>query len=70
VAELDKAEVALDHAQFAMEKAESAERKPVLKKAKAYRTKRLKLWASQKKIINALCIEIRKEGHKCHLYIK
>jgi len=70
VAELEKAEVALCRAQYAMEKAESAERRPVLKEAKAYRTKMLKLRASQKKIMKALCIEIRKEGRKRHLYIK
>ena len=69
-AQLEKAEVALRRAQYAMEKAASAERKPVLKEAKAYRTKMFKLQASQKKIMKTLCIEIRKEGCKRHLYMK
>jgi len=60
--DLQKAEIALRHAQFAMTKAKSAERQPFLTAVKEYRQKMGMIRAARKKLMKTLCLEIRKVG--------
>ena len=60
--EVKKAQAALDRARSAMMRAERAARKPFLDEVKAH-TKEMRIARSgKKKIMKALCVEIRKRG--------
>ena len=58
--EVKKAQAVLDRAQSALKRAERAARKPFLNEIKA----RFKQRIERKKIMKALCVEIRKRGRR------
>jgi len=68
--DLQKAEIALRRAQFAMTKARSAERQPFLTAVKEYRQKMRTIRAARKKLMKTLCLEIRKVGRSRRRRVK
>ncbi|RPA96876.1 hypothetical protein L873DRAFT_1772187 [Choiromyces venosus 120613-1] len=68
--ELQKAEIALHHAQSAMTKAQSAERKLLLTEAKEFWKQIGTLRTSRKKLMRALCVEVRKVGRNRRRHVK
>ncbi|KAA8911523.1 hypothetical protein FN846DRAFT_412563 [Sphaerosporella brunnea] len=60
--ELQKAEAALLRAQHALKKAEHAEQQPFLEKVKEHRKQMRTSHSYQRKMMKALCVEIRTEG--------
>jgi len=68
--DLQKAEVALRPAQFAMTKAKTAECLPFLTAVKECWQKIRTIRAARKKLMKMLCLEIRKEGRSRRRRVK
>ena len=68
--DLQKAQIALHRAQFAMTKAKTAERLPFLTAVKEFRQKMSTIRAARKKLMKTLCLEIRKVGRSRRRRVK